>query len=46
MLSGALAWSSASLLLQLVLIFASIFAVTVKYSFVSAVLLFVLIALL
>jgi hypothetical protein len=45
-LSGALAWAGASLLLQLVLIFASIFAAAVKYSFVAAVLLFVLIALL
>jgi hypothetical protein len=45
-LSGALAWSGASLLLQLVLIFASIFAAAVKYSFVAAVLLFVLIVLL
>ncbi|RCV15960.1 hypothetical protein SETIT_3G098700v2 [Setaria italica] len=45
-LTGALAWAGASLLLQLVLIFAAIFAAAVKYSFVAAILLFVLIALL
>ncbi|XP_025807984.1 uncharacterized protein LOC112886330 [Panicum hallii] len=45
-LTGALAWAGASLLLQLVAIFAAIFAAAVKYSFVAAVLLFILIALL
>ncbi|KQJ91890.1 uncharacterized protein LOC100836707 [Brachypodium distachyon] len=45
-LTGALVWAGASLLLQLVLISASIFAAAVKYSFVAALLLFVLIALL
>ncbi|KAJ1265196.1 hypothetical protein BS78_08G060800 [Paspalum vaginatum] len=45
-LTGALAWAGASLLLQLALISASIFAAAVKYSFVAAILLFVLIALL
>jgi hypothetical protein len=44
-LSGALAWSGTSLLLPLVLIFATIFTAAVKYSFIAAVLLFVLIAL-
>ncbi|CAL4903770.1 unnamed protein product [Urochloa decumbens] len=45
-LTGALAWAGASLLLQLVLVFAMIVAAAVKYSFVAAVLLFVLLALL
>lgn len=45
-LTGALAWAGASLLLQLALISAAIFAAAVKYSFVAALLLFVLIALL
>ncbi|KAF8658038.1 hypothetical protein HU200_059502 [Digitaria exilis] len=45
-LTGALTWAGASLLLQLLLIFASIFAAAVKYSFVAAILLFILIALL
>ncbi|KAG8093406.1 hypothetical protein GUJ93_ZPchr0012g22226 [Zizania palustris] len=45
-LTAALAWAGASLLLQLALISASIFAAAVKYSFVAALLLFVLIALL
>ncbi|RLN28060.1 uncharacterized protein C2845_PM05G07530 [Panicum miliaceum] len=45
-LTGALAWAGASLLLQLLLIFATIFAAAVKYSFVAAILLFILIALL
>ncbi|XP_047094336.1 uncharacterized protein LOC124706709 [Lolium rigidum] len=45
-LTAALVWASASLLLQLVLISASIFAAALKYSFVAALLLFVLIALL
>ncbi|KQK06431.1 hypothetical protein BRADI_2g26338v3 [Brachypodium distachyon] len=37
-LTGALVWAGASLLLQLVLISASIFAAAVKYSFVAALL--------
>jgi hypothetical protein len=45
-LTGALAWAGASLLLQLALISAAIFAAAIKYSFVAALLLFVLIALL
>ncbi|CAL4911185.1 unnamed protein product [Urochloa decumbens] len=45
-LTGALAWAGASLLLQLVLVFGMIVAAAVKYSFVAAVLLFVLLALL
>ncbi|NP_001142542.1 hypothetical protein Zm00014a_034904 [Zea mays] len=45
-LTGALVWAGASLLLQLALISAAIFAAAVKYSFVAALLLFVLIALL
>uniref|UniRef100_A0ACD5YJI9 Uncharacterized protein n=3 Tax=Avena sativa TaxID=4498 RepID=A0ACD5YJI9_AVESA len=45
-LTAALVWAGASLLLQLVLISASIFAAALKYSFVAALLLFVLIALL
>jgi hypothetical protein len=45
-LTGALAWAGASLLLQLALIFFSIFAAAIKYSFVAAILLFILIALL
>ncbi|XP_039835945.1 uncharacterized protein LOC120696941 [Panicum virgatum] len=45
-LTGALAWAGASLLLQLLLIFATIFAAAIKYSFVAAILLFILIALL
>ncbi|KAL6642376.1 hypothetical protein ACP70R_020557 [Stipagrostis hirtigluma subsp. patula] len=45
-LSGALAWAGASLLLQLALVFATIVAAAVKYSFVAALLLFVLLALL
>ncbi|KAG8051216.1 hypothetical protein GUJ93_ZPchr0009g102 [Zizania palustris] len=45
-LTAALAWAGASLLLQLALISAAIFAAAVKYSFVAALLLFVLIALL
>ncbi|KAL6906208.1 hypothetical protein ACP4OV_003809 [Aristida adscensionis] len=45
-LTGTLAWAGASLLLQLAGIFAAIFAAAVKYSFVAAILLFVLIALL
>ncbi|GJN13553.1 hypothetical protein PR202_gb00269 [Eleusine coracana subsp. coracana] len=45
-LTGAIAWAGASLLLQLVLIFFSIFTAAVKYSFIAAVLLFILIALL
>ncbi|XP_066358604.1 uncharacterized protein [Miscanthus floridulus] len=45
-LTGALAWAGASLLLQIALISAAIFAAAIKYSFVAALLLFVLIALL
>ncbi|KAF7075775.1 hypothetical protein CFC21_080526 [Triticum aestivum] len=45
-LTAALVWAGATLLLQLVLISASIFAAALKYSFVAALLLFVLIALL
>ncbi|KAI4992524.1 hypothetical protein ZWY2020_057409 [Hordeum vulgare] len=45
-LTAALVWGGASLLLQLVLISASIFAAALKYSFVAVLLLFVLIALL
>uniref|UniRef100_A0A0E0J7X1 Uncharacterized protein n=1 Tax=Oryza nivara TaxID=4536 RepID=A0A0E0J7X1_ORYNI len=45
-LSAALAWAGASLLLQLALISFAIFTAAVKYSFVAALLLFVLIALL
>ncbi|XP_040385752.1 uncharacterized protein LOC107305393 [Oryza brachyantha] len=45
-LTAALAWAGASLLLQLTLISFAIFAAAVKYSFVAALLLFVLIALL
>ncbi|CAM0952487.1 unnamed protein product [Alopecurus aequalis] len=45
-LTAALVWAGASLLLQLLLISASIFAAALKYSFVAALLLFVLIALL
>ncbi|VAI24224.1 uncharacterized protein LOC119298326 [Triticum dicoccoides] len=45
-LTAALVWAGAALLLQLVLISASIFAAALKYSFVAALLLFVLIALL
>ncbi|CAN6335799.1 unnamed protein product [Urochloa humidicola] len=45
-LTGALTWAGASLLLQLLLVFATIVAAAVKYSFVAAILLFVLIALL
>lgn len=45
-LTGALAWAGASLLLQVALISAAIVASAVKYSFVAALLLFVLIALL
>uniref|UniRef100_A0A0D9XXS3 Uncharacterized protein n=1 Tax=Leersia perrieri TaxID=77586 RepID=A0A0D9XXS3_9ORYZ len=45
-LTAALAWAGASLLLQLALISFAIFAAAVKYSFVAALLLFVLIALL
>jgi hypothetical protein len=45
-LTAGLVWTGASLLLQLVLISASIFAAALKYSFIAALLLFVLIALL
>lgn len=45
-LTGAIAWAGGSLLLQLTLIFLSIFAAAVKYSFIAAILLFLLIALL
>ena len=45
-LTGALAWAGASLLLQIALISAAIFAAAIKYSFVAALLLVVLIALL
>ncbi|KAF0901433.1 hypothetical protein E2562_000314 [Oryza meyeriana var. granulata] len=45
-LTAALVWAGASLLLQLALISFAIFAAAVKYSFVAALLLFVLIALL
>ncbi|KAG2615276.1 uncharacterized protein LOC120666649 [Panicum virgatum] len=45
-LTGVLAWAGASLLLQVLLVFATIFAAAVKYSFVAALLLFILIALL
>ncbi|TVU01355.1 hypothetical protein EJB05_02793, partial [Eragrostis curvula] len=45
-LTGALAWAGGSLLLQLTLIFFSIFTAAIKYSFIAAILLLILLALL